>query len=90
MAILKNKKALIVFTGGKTAEVIKIDEFYVVQNARKQLIHQVDYKMGDTIRQIIFMNYIEASMLNEKYVRAQSNKEWCAKLEFEKEPEQTS
>lgn len=83
------EQAKIVFNNSKVInDIVHIERFTVVQNNKPQVIHVVDYRQSELQRQITFLNGVEATMRNGRYIKAQSKLEFCARLEFGEEDEQ--
>ena len=63
-------------------EVSNIKSFCIVQNNNNVTIHEVNFERNGLSRRILFMNCIEATLNGSRYVLAQSNPAFCARLEL--------
>jgi hypothetical protein len=71
-------------------EVISFTEFKVIQDNRSKTVTLVTYQSANGPREMAFMNKIEAVLNNRgRYVQAQSNRDYCARILPEPEPEET-
>lgn len=67
-----------------------IKTFTIVQNNRNVVIHEVEFMRSGTVRRMFFLNLVEASRNGDRYVQAQSNRKFCARLELDEAAEEGS
>jgi hypothetical protein len=62
-------------------EAIKVTKFNVIQDNRSKQIVAIEYNTTNGVRECLFMNNIEV-VLNSRnrYVQAQSNRDYCARI----------
>jgi hypothetical protein len=79
-------KARILFSKDATPiETTSIKTFMVVQNNKRSTVHEVMFEKGGVTKKLTFLNLVEATLRNSRYVMAQSKVEFCAKLELLKD-----
>lgn len=62
-------------------EALSFKNFQVVQDNRSKTITVVEYVVAGRVAEMSFMNGVEAVLNNRgRYIQAQSNKEYCAKI----------
>lgn len=66
-------------------EVSNIRSFTVVQNNNNITLHEVNFERNGSVRRLLFMNFVEATLRGNRYVQAQSNIAFCARLEISDE-----
>lgn len=65
----------------KTSAPIKssrVNSFHVIQNNNHGTVHEVDFELNGTMRRMMFLNGVEATLRGARYVLAQSDKTRCA------------
>lgn len=63
-------------------ETTSIRSFTVVQNNNHATVYEVEFERNGSVRKMMFLNCVEATLKNSRYVHAQSKLDFCAKLEL--------
>ena len=67
----------------KTSAPIDVSEirvFTVTQNNKSSIVHEVNFERNGSSRKMLFLNFSETMLKGSRYVPAQSNPAFCAKL----------
>lgn len=63
-------------------ETTSIKSFTVIQNNNHVTVYEVEFERNGSVRKMVFLNLVEATLQHARYVHAQSKLEFCAKLEL--------